>query len=411
MSQVILILNSGSSSLKFALYRTGGTLADTARDRFLHGAIEETGSGSRFHAVDRAGRILGEWESPEHVTESARPPRGVRSHAVGPLLKWLEDHLGGEKLAAVGHRVVHGGDHYQAPVVITSQVLADLDALTPLAPLHQPASLAPVRALMSQRPALLQVACFDTAFHHTMPAVARRLPLPRCYGEAGIHRFGFHGLSYAYIAQWLERTHPDLVTGRVIIAHLGNGASLCAMRNGQAIETTMGLTALDGLMMGTRTGQIDPGALLYMLQNEERTVAEVSDILYLESGLLGVSGVSSDMRVLRNAPPNEAIREALELYAYRIVQEIGALAAVLGGVDALVFTAGIGENDAVLRADVCGAFGWLGVQLDAGRNGTGASVISAATSAVRVLVQPTDEGVMICRGVQSCLGQDETSGG
>ncbi|MBU0775040.1 MAG: acetate/propionate family kinase, partial [Alphaproteobacteria bacterium] len=292
------------------------------------------------------------------------------------------------------HRVVHGGMRFAAPQRVDAGLLAELDALCPLAPLHQPHNLAAIRAIAALAPSLPQVACFDTAFHHDKPEVAARLPLPRALHEQGIRRYGFHGLSYEYIAGQMQTVDGELAAGRVIAAHLGNGASLCAMRAGKSIDTTMGFTALDGLMMGTRCGTLDPGVVLHLQTQLGMSAADVDDMLYRKSGLLGVSGISSDMRTLTADPRAEA-REAVELFVWRAAREFGALAASLGGVDGIVFTAGIGENHAEVRERICQRLAWLGLSIDVCANAGHALTISARDSRVKVLIIPTDEERMI----------------
>lgn len=386
MTDAVLTLNAGSSSIKFSLFEVGDT--DTL-SLASHGQVDGIGSSPWFLALDPAGRTLDErrWSDPDQDFQSL----------LDTVMAFCEGHLGADTLIAVGHRVVHGGaDHYR-PERITAELLAALDRLCPLAPLHQPHNLAPIRALLAARPDLPQIACFDTGFHHTVPAVATRFALPRDYEAAGVRRYGFHGLSYEYIARRLREIAPDLAQGRVITAHLGNGASLCATRGGRSIDTTMGFTALDGLMMGTRCGAIDPGVILYMLEEQGLTAKAVEDILYRKSGLLGVSGgLASDMRALLASTEARA-REAIELFAYRIGREIGALTSSLGGLDGLVFTAGIGEHAPPIRTMVCARMGWLGVALDDAANDAGAPIISAPGSRVVVRVIPTDEEAMIAR--------------
>jgi acetate kinase len=316
---------------------------------------------------------------------------------VETVIAWAESHLDGHRLRAVGHRVVHGGARFGRPERITPEVLAALERLAPLAPLHQPHNLAPIRALAASRPDLPQVACFDTAFHHDMPAAAARFALPREYEDAGIRRYGFHGLSYEYIARELHQVAPMLANRRVIIAHLGNGASLCALRQGRSVDTTMGFTALDGLVMGTRCGNLDPGVILHFEQALGLTSAQVEDILYRRSGLLGVSGgIASDMRTLLASREPRA-RDAIELFVYRVAREVGALASSLGGLDGMVFTAGIGEHAPPIRTLIGARLDWLGVDLDAAANNAGAAVISTPRSRVEVRVMPTDEEAMIAR--------------
>ena len=320
------------------------------------------------------------------------------------LLEALNRHLADEVIGAVGHRIVHGGARFVAPVRIDPEVLAALDALTPLAPLHQPHNLAAIHAITRAQPDLPQIGCFDTAFHRTMPVVATRLALPDL-GDPALRRYGFHGLSYEFIAGQLRTVAPALARGRVIVAHLGSGASLCAMQDGCSVETTMGFSTLDGLVMSTRPGGLDAGAVLYLLQSRGMTAAAVEDMLYHRSGLLGVSGISGDMRELA-AGQLAAARDAVDLFAYRLCGEIGRLTSALGGLDGLVFTAGIGEHDASLRAEVCRRLAWLGIVPDPGTNADGAGGvlrISGDSSAVEVWVMPTDEEAMIARHTQAVL--------
>lgn len=384
MQDVIIVFNSGSSSLKFTVYDKADSQKATV---LLNGEIEQNPKGARFHAKNHDGTVLAQEEWPETGLE-------IFDH----LFHWLEQFAQKGRVVAAGHRVVHGGADFLEPVKITPDVLNKLDQLTPFDPLHQQATLAPAKAIAQRRPDLLQVACFDTTFHSTIPKVARLLPLPRRYEERGVVRYGFHGISYSYIAQRLAQIDPELATGRTIIAHLGSGASLCALKDGKSLETTMGFSALDGLMMGTRCGAIDPGVLLYMVQEEKADWRTLVQTLYHESGLLGVSGASPDMRVLREMLAKDAtsalsvqIAEALSLFVYRIRQEIGALTAVMGGLDGLVFTAGIGQHDAALRQEVCQALSWAGVTLDDAANQCHDAIISTPESRVRVRVEPTDE--------------------
>ena len=387
MADAILALNAGSSSIKFALFEVGGD----GLKLLSAGQMEGIGTAPHFVARDAAGTVLDEsW-----------PDAGDHDALLRGMLDWADSHLGADTLMAVGHRVVHGGREFTAPVLLTPGIVQALDALSPLAPLHQPHSLTPIRALAALRPGLRQVACFDTAFHHTMPAVATRFALPHKYEAEGVRRYGFHGLSYEHIARTLRDTAPDLAAGRVIVAHLGNGASLCAMQGGRSMDTTMGFTALDGLVMGTRCGTLDAGVVLHMLR-QGLDLHEVEQVLYRQSGLLGVSGVSSDMRaLLRSADPRA--REAIELFVFRIARETAALAASLGGLDGLVFTAGIGERSADIRTLVCERLHWLGVVPDMAANARGAGCISAASSMVEVHVIPTDEEAMIARHTLACI--------
>ena len=385
MPGAILALNAGSSSIKFGLYevREGSGLGLKSK-----GGIEGIGGDPHFTATDAAGLILEDkhWRGKDAEYDAM----------LAALLAWAEGHVQPDALAAVGHRVVHGGCRFTDPVRLTAEILRQLDALTPLAPLHQPHSLAPIRALMTLRPGLPQVACFDTAFHRTMPAVATRFALPREYEVEGVRRYGFHGLSYEYIARTLRQTVPRLAAGRVVVAHLGNGASLCAMRDGRSQDTTMGFTALDGLVMGTRCGTLDAGVVLYMLQQKGLPANEVEHVLYERSGLLGVSGISSDMRTLL-ASSDPRAHEAVELFAFRVAQQTAVMAASLGGLDGFVFTGGIGEHAVDARAMVCERLHWLGVALDAVANTGGVGRISGPGSRVEVHVIPTDEEVTIAQ--------------
>lgn len=388
----ILTLNAGSSSLRFALFEDGRPGAALAR-----GQVESLDAEPHLLAHDAAGAVLAERRWP-----AATPFADV----LATLLEVAEAHPGADGLAAVGHRIVHGGADHVAPSLVTPALLALLEALTPLDPLHMPHNLAPIRAIAAERPALPQVACFDTAFHHTLPAVARRFALPRALETAGVRRYGFHGLSYEYIADELARRAPVLARGRVVVAHLGAGASLCALQEGRSIATTTGFSALDGLVMATRCGNLDPGVIFYLGQ-QGRSFAEIEEMLYRSSGLLGVSGISGDMRVLL-ASADPRAREAIELFTYRIALEAGAMASALGGLDGLVFTAGIGEHAPPVRAAVCARLAWLGLDLDpaanaAGGGGIKAGRISAPGSRVEVHVIATDEEAMIARHTQAML--------
>lgn len=394
VADAILALNAGSSSIKFAVFEI---VEEERLPLASRGEIEGIGTAPHFLARDAAGTVLAERRWPE---DDARGHEAL----LDGLLRWVDAHLGQDALAAVGHRVVHGGRDHASPVRLTEDVVRALDQLTPLAPLHQPHSLAPVRAILALRPGLPQVACFDTAFHHGLPALATRFALPRVYEAAGVRRYGFHGLSYEYVARHLRESAPDLIAGRVIAAHLGNGASLCAMRDGCSVDTTMGFTALDGLIMGTRCGTLDPGVVLYMLQQQGLQPGDVEHVLYRESGLLGVSRLSSDMRALLASPDSRA-REAVELFAFRAAREAAALAASLGGLDGIVFTAGIGEHAAPVRAAICGRLGWLGVELDMDANARGADRISRPSSPIEVRVVPTDEEAMIARHTLETIGE------
>lgn len=381
--KALISLNAGSSSIKFALYRLGdGDLRLAA-----HGQIEKIGTAPVLNVRDAAGQNLfkRDWPHGAELTHEA---------LLGSLLDWVMGHLDGCDLIGIGHRVVHGGRQFSAPCRVDAAVLDALEALCDLAPLHQPHNLAAIRAIAALRPDLPQVACFDTAFHHGMPELATRLALPRALHDEGVRRYGFHGLSYEYIARRLADLDPALAGGRVIAAHLGNGASLCAMQGGVSVDTSMGFSALDGLMMGTRCGTLDAGAVLHLLLRRGMAAVEVEDLLYRKSGLLGVSGLSGDMRDL-NANPAPEAREAVALFAWRAAREAGALLTALGGLDGIVFTAGIGEHDAATRAAICAHLAWLGVEIDPLANAAHAPVISTPGSAIRLRIIPTDEERMI----------------
>ena len=359
MSPVLIVLNAGSSSLKFQVFED----VDGAEPSVVFkGLFEGLGSAAHFVVKDAAGAILDEmsWVSSEGVGHE---------EALMHLVSWLRQHQAGRTLAAIGHRVVHGGEAYRGPVLVDDAVLETLDTLVPLAPLHQPHNLEPIRIIRRRLPGMPQVACFDTAFHRGQPEIAQMFALPREMREQGVRRYGFHGLSYDYIASVLPTYDPGLATGRVIVAHLGNGASLCALKGGASVATTMGFSALDGLPMGTRCGALDPAVVFYMLRTMKLSPEEAERMLYAKSGLLGVSGLSNDMRVLRSkAAANEDAKRAIDLFVYRITREIGSLIAALGGLDGLIFTAGIGENDAATRAEVIGGLAWVGLRLDAAAN-------------------------------------------
>ncbi|HTE16135.1 MAG TPA: acetate/propionate family kinase [Burkholderiales bacterium] len=381
MNDRILILNSGSSSIKFALFGVS-----SLSHPLLQGTISGLGASPAFNARDDTGRALAGQLSATAVNHDA---------ALAWLFDWLRNRQDGP-LVAAGHRVVHGGEHFAEPALVTAEVYTDLEQLVPLAPLHQPHNLAAIRALMALQPSLPQVACFDTAFHRTQDALAQHFALPRELTADGIKRYGFHGLSYEYIAGVLPQYLGTHAKGRVIVAHLGNGASLCAMRNRKSAATTMGFTALDGLMMGTRCGALDPGVLLYLMREKAMSPEQIEDLLYRHSGLLGVSGLSSDMRELLASPSPEA-KEAVELFCYRAVREIGSLVAALGGLDALVFTAGIGERAHTVRARICERLSWLGVAMDETANRAHHTVISNTQSRIVVGVIRTNEETVIAR--------------
>ncbi len=396
---MILVLNAGSSSVKFALMDLSPSGHEVSLAR---GAYDGIGQNSRWSVK----RTDGQSDENEAILAT-----GITTHkdAVARILGWIEAHYGLSELLAAGHRVVHGGADFEAPVRLDATTIAALKKLLPLAPLHQPHNLAAIESLGALAPDLPQIACFDTAFHTSIPDVARNFALPRAITAKGVRRYGFHGLSYQFIATELARTAPELAKGRVVVAHLGNGASLCAMQNGKSIATTMGFSAIDGLMMGTRTGAIDPAVIFYLMRDEGMSAADVEAMLYHQSGLLGVSGISSDMRRLRDemATRPEA-REAVAMFTYRIVREAGSMIAALGGIDALVFTAGIGEHDASLRADVVHGLAFAGFSLDASANTRETGQISGA-SGPKAFVIPTNEELMIARATVAVLTSNPTA--
>ena len=395
MADAILTVNAGSSSLKFSVYR----VEDGARlSRSADGQIEGIGTAPRFLARGTDGSILADERWP-----ADRAFDHDRSFRV--LGGWLRDFLGGTTLLGVGHRVVHGGVEHAAPVLIDPAVLARLEALCPLAPLHQPHNLAGIRAVAAVQPDLPQVACFDTAFHRGHPELADWFALPRRFYDEGVRRYGFHGLSYEYIASVLPEVAPEIAEGRVVIAHLGSGASMCALKDGRSLDSTMGFTALDGLPMGTRCGALDPGVLLYLQRAHGMDADAIERMLYHDCGLKGVSGISNDMRkLLASDDPRAA--QAIELFVWRIGRELGALAASAGGLDGLVFTAGIGGRSAEIRARVCRRAAWLGIELDDAANRAGGPRVSRTGSRVAVYAIPTDEEQMIARHTLAVLRAD-----
>ncbi len=387
MTDSILTFNAGSSSLKFALF----ACRDQAIEPVFRGQLEDLDEDPRFLVADAAGRRIVDQDLGQ-----LRPGAWTHPEALAHLLHWIDVRDDDLVLRAIGHRVVHGGEHFVAPVIVDHAVIDAIEALTALAPLHQPASIAPIRALAALRPELPQVACFDTAFHATLDAVERTFAIGADLRAHGVRRFGFHGLSYEFIAGELPARLGPLADGRVVVAHLGNGASMCAMHGRRSRATTMGFTALDGLMMGTRCGALDPGAVLHLLRHAGIDAQTLERKLYREAGLLGVSGLSHDMRTLL-ASDAPAAALAVDLYCHRIVREVGSLAAAAGGLDALVFTAGIGENAAPVRARVVEALGWMGLQLDARANDSGAACITTAGSRVQAFVIPTNEEAVVAR--------------
>ena len=388
----ILVVNAGSSSLKFSLFRLDDSdhLQLTAR-----GQIEGVGTRPRLRAKDAAGATLVERDYEPSAVGSVQD-------AIGLTGAWLREQFQGEPLLAVGHRVVHGGADYAKPVQIDAKVFAALERLIPLAPLHQPHNLAAIRAVRTSRPELPQVACFDTAFHRSHPHIADLYALPLEYYTSGVRRYGFHGLSYEYIASVLPQVAPEIAAGRVIVAHLGSGASMCALHDGKSVDSTMGFSPLDGIPMGTRPGALDPGVLLHLVNQRNMSGAALEKLLYRESGLLGLSGISNDMRVLLESREPLA-RLAVDYFVHHVAKQIGALAAVLGGVDGLVFTAGIGEHAAEIRSRILKSCAWLGVVPDSEANHNGGPCISAHNSAVAAWVVPTNEELMIARHTLACV--------
>lgn len=393
MSRAIVSLNAGSSSIKFGLFLL-------TPDGPVHAA------GGKLEGIGADPRLVVRGEDGSELAQRDWPDGAALTHEalLDDLYHWTDGHLPHHQIVAVGHRVVHGGTHFAAPVRIDAATLKALEALSPLAPLHQPHNLAAIRAIAAMAPDLPQIACFDTAFHHDMPPVAARMALPRAYADRGYRRYGFHGLSYEYVADRLRAVDPALAAGRVIVAHLGNGASMCAMRALRSVDTTMGFTALDGLMMGTRTGSLDPGVVVHLIEQERLGGAAIEDLLYRQSGLLGVSGVSSDMRAL-HASDDPHAADAIELFVWRAARHAGALMVGLEGLDGIVFTAGIGENDPIIRRMICARLAWTGIRIDDAANEANAPIISAADSVITVRVIPTDEERMIARHTARLLGE------
>jgi acetate kinase len=391
MSDAILVLNAGSSSIKFALFETLG------RDNLrldCKGLLDEDQDDPRLIVNDAAGQVLLE----RHRTQSEAAQGGL----FGDIIDWVEGR--GMAIAAIGHRVVHGGRHFTSPVRVSQEIIEALDELTPLAPLHQPRCLTPMRTIISLRPKLPQIACFDTAFHRGLTPPVSRFALPRRIEKLGIRRYGFHGLSYEHVANRLAGLSPALAAGRTVVAHLGNGASLCGMQNGRSVDTTMGLTALDGVVMGTRCGAIDPGVLLYLQKVLQMSVDDVERLLYRESGLLGVSGISHDVRVLL-ASDDPCAAEALDLFAFSVARQVTAMANSLGGLDCLAFTGGIGERASAVRSAVCARLRWLGIELNDDSNDLSRARISAEGSRIEVRIISADEEIVIAK---HCLTLDSS---
>ncbi|MGA2895524.1 MAG: acetate/propionate family kinase [Xanthobacteraceae bacterium] len=389
----ILVVNAGSSSVKFQIYGLGSS---DGPQRLVKGRIDGVGTLPRLRAETQDGSQL---------VDKSYGPREIADvpAAIAAAGDWLRSTQKFE-LVAVGHRVVHGGPQYDRPVIVDQDVLAQLEQYSSLAPLHQPNNLAPIRSLLALRPELVQVACFDTAFHRTHNIVADHYAIPEEFYREGVRRYGFHGLSYEYVAGRLRDVAPKDASGRVIVAHLGSGASMCALADGKSVESTMGFTALDGLPMGTRSGQIDPGVLLYLIAEKKMMPSAVEHLLYHDSGLKGISGISNDLRELESSAAPGALL-ALDYFVYRIGLNAGMLAAALGGLDAFVFTAGIGENSVAIRARVAEKLAWLGANFDPSANAAGNSLISQPSSPVRLYIVPTDEELMIARHTKSLLSR------
>ncbi len=390
MENSILVLNAGSSSLKFSVF---DLLSNERLVQRVIGQVEGIGTALHLKVKNGDGQSITNvhWQTTEVANHA---------QALQQITHFLNSNGQQQRLIGVGHRVVHGGPDYSAPLLITAEVMDKLDTITHLAPLHNPHNLAAIRAMLQECPELPQVACFDTAFHRQQDTVAKLFGLPYAYYEQGIQRYGFHGLSYEYIASILP---PEIADGRVIVAHIGSGASLCAIHKGRSVTSTMGFTALDGLLMGTRAGSLDAGVILYLLQQERLTLKQLEDLLYKQSGLLGLSGISNDMRVLLDSPEPRA-RLAIDYFVYRVSRELGSLAAAMGGLDALVFTAGIGENSPQIRQLICEQATWLGVDVDNAANEASATCISRANSRVSVWMLPTNEELMIARHTRALLG-------
>jgi acetate kinase len=379
----IAVINAGSSSIKFAVFND-----DPGQSLIFRGQVEKIGVAPTLSVEGSDGETVleKEWGANEINHRSA----------TNVILQTSISLLGGEAVEGIGHRVVHGGTQFTAPTAITKDVVKALNALCPLAPLHQPHNLSPIEAIMTEAPHIPQVACFDTAFHQTQSHLSQAFALPREITDLGVRRYGFHGLSYEFVSDRLRSVAPDHAQKRIIIAHLGNGASLCGIRKGRSVATTMGFTAVEGLMMGTRCGSIDPGVLIYLMDEKKLDARGLEDLIYKKSGLLGVSGITSDMRALRQSNDPRA-REAIDLFVYRIVREIGSLAAALGGLDGLVFTGGIGQRDARTRHEVVTGCRWLGFSIDDQANAIGEGRIDAASSEIPIWVLPTDEERVIAR--------------
>lgn len=390
-NSLILVINCGSSSIKFAVFNA--SQSPLSREALCQGKVVEIGSNQPQIEIND--------QDAQDITIGKLYPY---SDAIEIILQKVKEQIGDSNIIAVSHRVVHGGSKYFEPVVINNEILTNLKEYIPLAPLHQPFALDAIQNMLDKHPELPQIACFDTAFHHTVPDVEKTLPLPYDAWNRGLRRYGFHGLSYEFIATVLPEKYGDISKKKVIVAHLGSGASLCGMENLQSQATTMGFSALDGLMMGTRTGSLDPGAVIYLMEIEKLSLEEVGQILYHQSGLKGISGISSDPRQLFAVEDtNHQAKLALDLYVRRVIREIGAITAVLGGVDMIVFTAGIGERSSRIRQRVCNGLKWLGVDIDDAANDTDSEVISKSDSRVKVVVQPTNEEWIAAQHAQKLM--------
>jgi acetate kinase len=384
---LIGVINAGSSSLKFSFFE--------GDKRLLSGGIDGIGVHPKASAAGAEGEEIA-------LPDLSAAALATPSDALPAIIPWARRHFGSRSLASLGHRVVHGGTRHSRPARVTPELLEELERLVPLAPLHEPHNLAPIRMAMKLNPELPQIACFDTAFHRTMPEIEQAFALPHALYDEGIRRFGFHGLSYEYIASVLPTYAPDIAGGRVVVAHLGNGCSACALNAGKSVATTMGFTALDGLPMGTRSGSLDPGVVLHLIRQKGMSADDVSDLLYRKSGVLGMSGVSSDFRELLASSEPRA-RFAVDAFCYRTARHIASLAAALGGIDGIVFTAGVGENAAPVRSAICRACDWLGVELDEPANNQHRTRISTEKSRVGAHVIKTDENLMIARHARSLI--------
>ena len=392
MTEAVLTLNAGSSSLKVALFPASGD------QPMVTGLVDSIGPNAALKLKNERGEAIA--PAPGDMSTHA----GAMQTVVASLRRAYPD----LDLVAVGHRVVHGGDRHTAPALIDAAELQALEALSPFAPLHQPHNLAGIRAAMESFPGVPQVACFDTAFHRNHPWVNDTFALPRSFYDQGVRRYGFHGLSYDYVSGELARIAPQLAEGRVVIAHLGNGASMCALQDGRSMASTMGFSALDGLPMGTRSGQLDPGVLLYLMDQRRMSAAEISDLLYKKSGLLGLSGLSNDMRTLEAAGTPEAA-QAIDYFVFRAQREVGAMAAALGGIDALVFCGGIGENSRLIRARICERLDWMGIEIDHQRNAANDRVISSEMARTTVMIVPTNEELVIARAAREAADLNKSN--